>query len=123
MVEALEEPLGGGGFFSPAAGFGVGEERLGVGPLGGQDGQEGGTGPEAGAVLADVGIRAAALSGGAQAVAAGEPGLDQRRALPAPVLAGCNGGAPPPCPPRRRGNRSAGFRRGGASLVGGTAVR
>ena len=62
-----------GGFFSPAAGFGVGEERLGVGALGGQDGQERGIGAEAGAVLADVGVGAAALGGGAQAVAAGEP--------------------------------------------------
>ena len=62
-----------GGFFSPAARFGVGEECLGVGVLGGQDRQERGTGAEAGAVLADVGVGAAALDGGAQAVAAGEP--------------------------------------------------
>src|SRR5260370_14680303 len=108
MVEALEEPLGGGGFFSPAAGFGVGEERLGVGPLGGQDGQEGGTGPEAGAVLADVGIRAAALSGGAQAVAAGEPGLDQRRVLPARALAGCHFRGTHEWPPTRRADPAPG---------------
>ena len=62
-----------GCFFSPAAGFGVGEEFLGVGALGGEDGQERGIGAEAGAVLADVGVGATALGGGAQAVAAGEP--------------------------------------------------
>jgi hypothetical protein len=45
-----------GCFFSPAAGFGVGEELLGVGALGGEDGQERGIGAEAGAVLADVGV-------------------------------------------------------------------
>lgn len=39
----------------PAAFFSVGGERLGVYPLGGEDGQIGGAGAEAGAVLADVG--------------------------------------------------------------------
>src|SRR5438128_5509326 len=51
LVESAEEPPVAGGFFSPAAGFGVGEELLGVGALGGEDGQERGIGAEAGAVL------------------------------------------------------------------------
>ena len=48
----------------------------GVDALGSEDGQVAGVGAEAGTVLADVGIRAGALCLGAQAVAAGQPGLD-----------------------------------------------
>jgi len=45
--------------------FSVGGERLGAYPLGGEDGQIGGAGAEAGAVLADVGIWAGGLGGAA----------------------------------------------------------
>ena len=67
---------------APAAGVGVGGEGGGVGALGGQDGQEGRFGAEVGAVLADVGVGAGALGRGAQAVPAGQPGLDRRGVSP-----------------------------------------
>ena len=43
-------------------------ELLGVGSLGGEDGEHAGLGAEVGAVLADVGVGADALGGGPQAV-------------------------------------------------------
>ena len=63
-------------FGAPAASVGAGGQGPGVDALGGEDGQVAGVGAEAGTVLADVGIRAGALCLGAQAVAAGQPGLD-----------------------------------------------
>ena len=84
-VESFDEAAVAGGFLAPAAGLGVGGERFGVGALQLQDGQEAGLGAEVRAVLADVGVGAGALRGGAQAVAAGEPGLDQRRVPPVPA--------------------------------------
>ena len=56
-----------------------------------QHGQEAGPGAEVRAVLADVGVSAGALGGGAQAVAAGQPGLDQRRVAPVPAGDGGQG--------------------------------
>jgi hypothetical protein len=52
--------------------LGVGEQCFGVETLGGEHGDGSGVGAEAGAVLADVGVGAGALSRGAQAVTAGE---------------------------------------------------
>jgi hypothetical protein len=74
QVEPLDEGAVAGCFFAAAAPLGVGGERFGVGALGGEDRQEALLGAEVGAVLADVGVRAGALGGGAQAVAAGEAG-------------------------------------------------
>ena len=70
------------GFVCPAAGFGVGEQGLGVGALGAQDGEEAGVGTEVRAVLADVGVAAGSLGGGAQSEPAGQPRLDGRRVFP-----------------------------------------
>src|SRR5438128_8048 len=84
-VEPFDEAAVAGGFLAPAAGGGVGGERFGVGPLQLQHRQEAGPGAEVRAVLADAGISAGALGGGAQAVAAGQPGLDQRRVPPVPA--------------------------------------
>src|SRR6266702_4697652 len=77
QVEPLDEAAVAGGFLAPAPGLSVGGERLGVGALQLQHRQEAGPGAEVRAVLADVGVGAGALGGGAQAVAAGQPGLDQ----------------------------------------------
>src|SRR5215470_2870327 len=85
QVEPVDEAAVAGGFLAPAAGGGVGGEGFGVGALQLQHGQEAGLGAEVRAVLADVGISARALGGGAQAVAASEPGLDQRRVPPVPA--------------------------------------
>src|SRR6266581_3816191 len=79
QVEPFDEAAVPGGFLAPAAGLRVGGERFGVGALQLQHRQEAGPGAEARAVLADVGVSAGALGGGAQAVAACQPGLDQRR--------------------------------------------
>ena len=64
-VEAGEQPAVPVCIGDPAAFFSVGGERLGVYPLGGEDGQIGGAGAEAGPVLADVGIWAGGLGGAA----------------------------------------------------------
>ena len=80
-VEAFDEASVPGGFFAPAAGLGVGHQRLGVDALG-EHGQEGGVGAEVRAVLADVGVGAGSLGEGAHAVTASEAGLDQRGAAP-----------------------------------------
>src|SRR6266566_8749628 len=66
QVEPVEEAAVAGGFLAPAAGGGVGGEGLGVGALQLQHGQEAGLGAEVRAVLADVGVGARALGGGAQ---------------------------------------------------------
>src|SRR6266571_1053892 len=71
QVEPFEEAAV-GGFLAPAAGGGVGGEGLGVGALQLQHGQEAGFVAEVRAVLADVGVGARALGGGAQAVPAGD---------------------------------------------------
>jgi len=55
---------------------GAGGQGPGLDALGGETGQVAGVGAEAWTMLADVGIRARALCLGAQAVAAGQPGLD-----------------------------------------------
>src|SRR5438094_8973818 len=68
QVEPLDEAAVPGCLVAPAAGGGVGGERFGVGPLQLQHGQEAGLGAEVRAVLADVGVGARALGGGAQAV-------------------------------------------------------
>src|SRR6516162_5306458 len=88
QVEPFDEAAVPGGLLAPAAGLRVGSERFGVGPLQLQYRQEAGIGAEAGAVLADVGVSAGALRCGAQAVAAGEAGLDQRRVPPVPACDG-----------------------------------
>ena len=75
-VEAGDELAVTVGFSAPAAGGGVGGEGLGVDALGGEDDEVAGVGAEVGAVFADVGVGAGALGGCAQAVAAGQPGLD-----------------------------------------------
>ena len=67
QVEPFDEALVAGRFVAPAAGLRVGGERLGVGALQLQHGQEAGLGAEVRAVLADVGVCAGALGGGAQA--------------------------------------------------------
>src|SRR5215471_15625571 len=85
QVEPVDEAAVAGGLVAPAAGGGVGGERFGVGALQLQHRQEAGLGAEVRAVLADVGVGARALGGGAQAVAAGQPGLDQRRVPPVPA--------------------------------------
>src|SRR6266581_3726043 len=85
QVDPLDEAAVTGGFVAPAAGLGVCGERLSVGALQLQHGQEAGPGAEVRAVFADVGIGARALGGGAQAVPAGQPGLDQRRRAPVPA--------------------------------------
>src|SRR5690242_9578309 len=85
QVEPVDEAAVAGGLVAPAAGGGGGGEGVGVGALQLQQGQEAGLGAEVRAVLADVGISAGALGGGAQAVAAGQPGLDQRRLAPVPA--------------------------------------
>ena len=77
-VEPFDEAAVPGGFVAPAA-------SLSVGPLQLQHWQEAGLGAEVRAVLADVGVGAGALRGGAQAVAAGEAGLDERRVAPVPA--------------------------------------
>ena len=66
------------GFVDPAAGLGVGGQRRSIDALRGKHWQVAGVGAEAGAVLADVRIRAGALGGSAQSVAAGEAGFDRR---------------------------------------------
>src|SRR5215471_1451854 len=75
QVEPFDEAAVPGGLVAPAAGLRVGGEGFGIDPLQLQHGQEAGLGAEVRAVLADVGVSARALGGGAQAVAAGEPGL------------------------------------------------
>src|SRR6266705_4255318 len=85
QVEPVDEAAVAGGFGAPAAGGGVGGEGFGVGALQLQYRQEAGLGAEVRAVLADVGVGARALGGGAQAVAAGQPGLNQRRFAPVPA--------------------------------------
>src|SRR5215831_12954875 len=85
QVEPFDEAAVPGGLVAPAAGLRVGGEGFGVDPLQLQHWQEAGLGAEVRAVLADVGVSAGALRGGAQAVAAGEPGLDQRRVAPVPA--------------------------------------
>src|SRR5947199_4661513 len=85
QVEPVDEAAVPGSLVAPAAGGSVGGERFGVGALQLQYGQEAGLGAEVRAVLADVGIGAGALGGGAQAVPAGQPGLDQRRLPPVPA--------------------------------------
>ena len=73
-------------FGAPAAGGGVGGERLGVDALGGEHAEVAGIGAETGAVFADVGVGAGALSWSAQTVATGEAGLDggsSRQSVPA----------------------------------------
>ena len=76
------------GLVDPTACLGVGRQRFGVDPLGRQDGNAGGVGAEVGAVLADVGIGTRSLGRCTQAVATGEPGLDEPvrlRQSPLPV--------------------------------------
>ena len=75
-VEAGDQRVVTGRFLGPAAVFGVGGQDGGVGALRGQDRPGGGVGVEARAVFADVGVGAGALCGGADAVPAGEAGLD-----------------------------------------------
>ena len=82
LVEAVGEAAVSVGFVGPAAGFGVRGERGGVGALGGEHGEEAGVGAEVRAVLADVGVGAGSLGGGAQAEPAGEPGLDRGGVFP-----------------------------------------
>src|SRR6266702_3051647 len=77
QVEPFDEAAVPGGLVAPAALLGVGGEGFGVGALQLEHGQEAGLGAEVRAVLADVGVGAGALDGGAQAVPAGQPGLDQ----------------------------------------------
>ena len=77
------------GFVDPAACFCVCGEGFGVDALRGEHRDARGVGAEAGAVFADVGVRAGALGRGAQAVAAGEAGLDGRRF--SPVVGGVSG--------------------------------
>ena len=89
QVEPVDEARVPGGFGAPAAGGGVGGERFGVGPLQLHDQQEAGVGMEVRTMLADVGVGAGALGGGAQAIAVDQPGLDQRRVPP--VAAGDDG--------------------------------
>ena len=84
-VEAFDEAAVASGFVAPAAGLGVLGQRLGVDALGGEDGKKRGLGAEVRAVLADVRVGADALGGGAQAVAAGESGLDERQLAPVAV--------------------------------------
>ena len=62
--------------------FGVAGQLLGVGFLGGEDGEVAGVGAEARAVLADVGVGAGALGGCAQAEPAGQPGFDRWGVFP-----------------------------------------
>src|SRR6516165_11162776 len=90
-VEPFDEAAVPGGFVAPAASLSVGGEGLSVGPLQLQYWQEAGLGAEVRAVLADVGVGAGALRGGAQAVAAGEAGLDERRVAPVPAGDGGEG--------------------------------
>src|SRR5439155_20693770 len=85
QVEPVDEAAVPGSLVAPAAGGGVGGECFGVDALQLQHGQEAGPGAEVRAVLADVGIGAGALGGGAQAVPAGQPGFDQRRLAPVPA--------------------------------------
>jgi hypothetical protein len=68
--DELEMPVG---LVEPPALFCVCDQILCVEALGGKNSEVGGVGVEAGAVFADVGIRARALCGCSQAVAAGEP--------------------------------------------------
>src|SRR5947207_12708193 len=84
-IEAFDEAAVAVGLAAPAAGGGVGGEGFGVGALQLKHRQEAGLGAEVRAVLADVGVSARALGGGAQAVAAGQPRFDQRRVLPVPA--------------------------------------
>src|SRR6266436_9878325 len=82
QVEPFEEAAVAGGFVAPAGRGGVGGEGFGVGALQWHDGQEAGVVAEVRAVLADIGVGARALGGGAQAVPAGETGFEQRRVAP-----------------------------------------
>ena len=84
-VEAVDERGVAVGFVSPAPARCVLGELVGVGSLGGEDGEHRRFGAEVGTVLADVGVRADALRCGPQAVPAGEPGLDQGKLLPVPI--------------------------------------
>src|SRR5437867_10717284 len=68
QVEPFGEAAVAGGLGAPAAGGGVGGEGFGIGSLQLQDGQEAGVVAEVRAVLADVGVGARSLGGGAQAV-------------------------------------------------------
>ena len=63
-VESVEEAAVPVGFVDPAVCLGVGEECLGVDALRGEHGNGGGVGAEAGAVLADVGVRGRLLGRG-----------------------------------------------------------
>src|SRR5208283_4915792 len=81
-VEAVDEGGVAAGFVVPAAALGVFGECFRVGALGGEYREHCGLGAEVGAVLADVGVGADALRGSSQAVAASQPGLDQRKLAP-----------------------------------------
>src|SRR6266851_8501606 len=85
QVEPLDEAAVAAGLAAPAAGGSDGGERFGVGVLQLQHGEEASLGAEVRAMFADVGIGARSLGGGAQAVPAGEPSLDQRRVPPVPA--------------------------------------
>src|SRR6266487_5268699 len=85
QVEPFDEAAVPGGLVAPAAGGGVCGERFSVGALQLQYRQEACLGAEVRAVLADVGVSAGTLGGGAQAVASGQPGFDQRRVAPVPA--------------------------------------
>jgi hypothetical protein len=82
VVEAGDELAVPVGFGDPAAFFGVAGQLLGAGFLGCQDREVSGVGAEARAVLADVGVGAGPLGGGAQAEPAGQPGLQRWRVFP-----------------------------------------
>lgn len=75
-VEAGDEPAVAVGLVDPPTGLGIFCQRLGVDALGREHRDAGGVGAEARTVLADVGIGARTLGWGAQAVAAGEAGLE-----------------------------------------------
>ncbi len=62
---------------APASRLGVSGERLGVGPLCPENGEEGRIAAEVRAVFAYVRVRARTLGNGPQAVAAGQTGLDE----------------------------------------------